>query len=107
MSAALVRKGLELLADEDGDTQTQSFKKRKKGPSSMKKDYLMKRISTDKQGVKKQLRQLKRKESTRNKPTVMGKNIKSAIDVYYSRKSKDLTEHNVKSLLKQTKVQLV
>ena len=45
----------------------------------MKKDDLMKHISTNKQGVKKRLRQMRRKEHTRNKPTVMGKNIKPAI----------------------------
>ena len=51
----------------------------------MKKDDLLNHISTNKQGVKKQLRRLKRNESTKYKPTVMGKTVKSAVGKFITK----------------------
>ncbi|KAL1273453.1 hypothetical protein QQF64_029315 [Cirrhinus molitorella] len=74
MSASVVRRGLELFNEKDG------VKRKQKKSSSFCKSELMEQISTDKQGVKRRIRQLQRPGgSTRSKNTVKDKHIKSAL----------------------------
>ncbi|XP_051751908.1 ribosomal protein S19 binding protein 1 [Ctenopharyngodon idella] len=82
MSASLIRRGLELFSDKDGV-------KRKQKSRSAHKSALMERISTDKQGVQRRIRQLQRPGgAARSTTTVKDKHIRSALDEYRKKRKR-------------------
>ncbi|XP_041474311.1 uncharacterized protein LOC121423092 isoform X2 [Lytechinus variegatus] len=98
MSTSLVRKGLELFADESvAGLESTASRKRKKGPSSVRREDMMERINTNKRGVKKQLNKIRHKEM--RKPSAKEGKIKSSIDAYKKSQPSDNTEANLELLL--------
>ncbi|KAK2888729.1 hypothetical protein Q8A67_014104 [Cirrhinus molitorella] len=92
--ASVVRRGLELFNEKDG------VKRKQKKSSSFCKSELMEQISTDKQGVKRRIRQLQRPGgSTRSKNTVKDKHIKSALDEYRKKQKKSHLQANLSYFL--------
>ncbi|XP_048056807.1 ribosomal protein S19 binding protein 1 [Megalobrama amblycephala] len=82
MSASLIRRGLELFSDKDGVKRTQ-----KRGGA--RQSALMQRISSDKQGVQRRIRQLQRPGgAARSTTTVKDKRIRSALDVYRKKRKR-------------------
>ncbi|XP_056100979.1 ribosomal protein S19 binding protein 1 isoform X1 [Rhinichthys klamathensis goyatoka] len=94
MSASLIRRGLELFSEKD------AVKHRPK-KSSSRKSALMKRISTDKQGVQKRIRQIQRPggSSRRSTNTVKDKHVRSALDEYRKKQKKSKLGLNLKYFL--------
>ncbi|ROL41831.1 Apolipoprotein L domain-containing protein 1 [Anabarilius grahami] len=78
MSASLIRRGLELFSDKDGVKR-----------SSAHRSALMQRVSSDKQGVQRRIRQLQRPGgAARSTTTVKDKHIRSALDVYRKKRKR-------------------
>ncbi|XP_002737495.1 active regulator of SIRT1-like [Saccoglossus kowalevskii] len=96
MSAALVRKGLELFKDDIKPECSNESERRKKKRSGSKK---MELPSTNKKGVKKQRMKLLGTESKKPMSTVKDKKIKSAIESYLSRGTEDNSETNLQYML--------
>ncbi|XP_072167742.1 active regulator of SIRT1-like [Diadema setosum] len=106
MSSSLVRKGLELFSDDtvldcSGESTGSKKTKKKGGPSSMRREDLMKCISTNKKGVKKQLKRLTHKQI--QGPTAKAGKMKSSIDAFLKSKPADSTETNIQLLLSLSK----
>ncbi|XP_077980712.1 active regulator of SIRT1-like [Glandiceps talaboti] len=97
MSASLVRKGLDLFSD---DVKTDSEKSSKKKKSKHGPPDNMRLISTNRKGVKKQLKRLQMNEGfKKHKTTVKDKKTKSAIDSYWKCVPADNTEDNLRYML--------
>lgn len=95
MSASMVRRGLELLNEDIKDVNSGSkHKKRKTGPSA--RDL----ISSNRQGVRKQLRRLQGHQGAqKSKATVKDKHVKSAIDEYRRKQTKSQLRANLQYFL--------
>ncbi|XP_048871295.1 ribosomal protein S19 binding protein 1 [Brienomyrus brachyistius] len=92
MSASMIRRGLELLSDDIKDAVggRKSKRKLKPGERSDKKDQ----ISSNKQGVTKQLRRLRgRPGSAKNRATVKDKKVKSAVEEFLKTQKSHLREN--------------
>ncbi|KAK3556721.1 hypothetical protein QTP70_015080 [Hemibagrus guttatus] len=95
MSISLLKRGLELL-NEDLKVVTKGQKKKK----STKKASVMDQISTNKQGVRKQIRRLQAHNTTRkNKATVKNKQIKDALEEYRKKQKKSHLDSNLQYFL--------
>ncbi|KAG5278808.1 hypothetical protein AALO_G00102980 [Alosa alosa] len=95
MSASMVRRGLELLSEDLKDVHSgQKQKKRKAGASA--RDL----ISSNRQGVSKQLRRLQGHQgAAKSKATVKDKRVKSAIDEYRKKQAKSHLSSNLQYFL--------
>ncbi|XP_017336220.1 ribosomal protein S19 binding protein 1 [Ictalurus punctatus] len=94
MSISLLRRGLELLNED--------LKGVAKGPKKKctKKASVMDQISTNKQGVRKQLRRLQPHNTTRkNKATVKDKQIRNALEEYRKKQKKSQLNSNLQYFL--------
>lgn len=89
MSASLVKKSLDLFKD---DLDDGSKKKKKKGSSSQA-------IGTNRQGVRKKLSKLKKREQIERSTKLRTKQLKTAVDDVNKRKSRDQTEANLDMIL--------
>ncbi|XP_051899087.1 ribosomal protein S19 binding protein 1 [Pristis pectinata] len=92
MSAALVRKGLDLMS-EDVTVQGQSRKTNRGHAADA--DRL---VNTSKKERRKQLERIRRQQG-RNKATVKGKIVKSALEEYRKNRAADHTEENLQYML--------
>ncbi|KAG8556603.1 hypothetical protein GDO81_018130 [Engystomops pustulosus] len=91
MSAALLRRGLELLAS-DSAANNQSGLKKKQGGKNQKAV-----LSSHKTGMKKQLRKLKQQGVPQNqRASAKNRVIKSAVEEYKKRQSQDHLAQNLK-----------
>ncbi|KAG7326872.1 hypothetical protein KOW79_010273 [Hemibagrus wyckioides] len=94
MSISLLKRGLELL-NEDLKGVTKGQKRK-----STKKVSVMDQISTNKQGVRKQIRRLQAHNTTRkNKATVKNKQIKDALEEYRKKQKKSHLDSNLQYFL--------
>ncbi|XP_062403101.1 ribosomal protein S19 binding protein 1 [Sardina pilchardus] len=95
MSASMVRRGLELLSGDIKDVHSgPKHKKRKAGASA--RDL----ISSNRQGVSKQLRRLQGQHgAAKSKTTVKDKHVKSAIDEYRKKQAKSHLSANLQYFL--------
>ncbi|XP_023670280.1 active regulator of SIRT1 [Paramormyrops kingsleyae] len=93
MSASMIRRGLELLSDDIKDAVGGRKSKKKLKPRERirdKKDH----ISSNKQGVTKQLRRLRgRPGSAKNQATVKDKRIKSAVEEFLKTQKSHLSKN--------------
>ncbi|XP_072538925.1 active regulator of SIRT1 [Salminus brasiliensis] len=95
MSASVVRRGLELLSDDIKGAGSSQKKKQ-----SSKKASLMAHISTNRQGVRKQIRHLQTHGKTvKSKATVKDKHIKNALEEYRKKQKKSQLSSNLKYFL--------
>ncbi|XP_035516061.1 active regulator of SIRT1 [Morone saxatilis] len=93
MSAALVRRGLELLSDHLKDN-SKVKKKKQQTPSSAS---VMDLVSTKRQGVTKQVKRLQgRLGPGKSKATVKDKRIKSAVEEFRKKQGKSHLSDNLK-----------
>ncbi|RVE75859.1 hypothetical protein OJAV_G00003080 [Oryzias javanicus] len=91
MSVSLIRRGLELLSD---DIEGQKVKKKKKTPNTA---AAMEQISTNRQGVTRQVKRLQgRLGPGKSKATVKDKRIKSAIEEFRKKQGKSNLSANLK-----------
>ncbi|XP_020375101.1 ribosomal protein S19 binding protein 1 isoform X2 [Rhincodon typus] len=95
MSAALVRKGLELMSQDLRD-KGRSRKAIPRHTSSADRLHL---VNTNKKGTKKQLKSLQGQGKNKSKATVKGKVVKSALEEYWKKKAADHTEENLQYML--------
>ncbi|XP_030638440.1 active regulator of SIRT1 [Chanos chanos] len=96
MSASLIRRGLELLSDDIKDTGKD---KKKKGKSTQKVQ-IMDLISSNREGVCKQVRRLQgRSGAGKSKATVKNKHIRSALDEYRKKQKKSHLGSNLEYFL--------
>ncbi|KAF7711190.1 ribosomal protein S19 binding protein 1 [Silurus meridionalis] len=97
MSISVLKRGLELLNEDlKGTTKGQ----KKKNP---KKTSVMDQISTNKQGVKKQIRRLQANNKTRkNKATVKDKQIRNALEEYQKKQKKSQLSSNLEYFLESS-----
>ncbi|XP_051985866.1 ribosomal protein S19 binding protein 1 [Xyrauchen texanus] len=92
MSASLIRRGLELFNEKDGQKRKQQ--------NSPHKASLMNRISSNKQSVHKQIRRLKNpRGAAKSKTTVKDKHIKYALDEYRKKQKKSQLTSNLEYFL--------
>ncbi|XP_067830314.1 ribosomal protein S19 binding protein 1 [Heptranchias perlo] len=97
MSAALIRKGLDLdLMSEDVRGKRQGRKQAIPGSSSGTDRVGL--VNTNKKGIRKQLQRIHGQRKT-NKATVKGKIVKSALEEFWKKKAADHTEENLKYML--------
>ncbi|XP_017548414.1 ribosomal protein S19 binding protein 1 [Pygocentrus nattereri] len=93
MSASMIRKGLELLSSDLKD----AGKSQKK---SSQKVSVMDQISSNKKGVRKQIRQLQaHSRSAKSKTTVKDKRVKNALEEYRKKQKKSQLKSNLKYFL--------
>ncbi|XP_034740918.1 active regulator of SIRT1 [Etheostoma cragini] len=93
MSASLIRRGLQLLNDDIKDVQKVQ-KKKQQTPSSAK---VMELVSTNRQGVTKQVKRLQgRLGPGKSKATVKDKRIKSAVEEFRKKQGKSHMSDNLK-----------
>ncbi|KAM3915517.1 active regulator of SIRT1 [Leptodactylus fuscus] len=94
MSAALLRKGLELLASESSGSNLSGLKKR---PGNKNPQVT---LSSHKTGMKKQRRRLKQQGQPQNqRASAKNRVIRSAVEEYKKQKSQDHLEQNLKYML--------
>lgn len=95
MSASLVRRGLELLRDDVKDvSKAKQKKKQQRTPSST---AVMELVSTNRQGVTKQVQRLQgRLGPGKSKATVKDKRIKSAVEEFRKKQKKSQMSANLK-----------
>uniref|UniRef100_UPI00398F5075 active regulator of SIRT1 n=1 Tax=Pristiophorus japonicus TaxID=55135 RepID=UPI00398F5075 len=98
MSAALIRKGLDLMS-EDVREKGQGRKKTVPGRSSGADRLCL--VNTNKKGIRRQLERI-HGQRKKNKATVKGKVVKSALEEYWKKKAVDHTEANLKYMLGST-----
>ncbi|KAK2857536.1 hypothetical protein Q7C36_005455 [Tachysurus vachellii] len=95
MSISLLKRGLELL-----NADLKVVPKEQKKKKSPRKTSVMDQISTNKQGVRKQVRRLQTHNTTRkNNATVKNKQIKNALEEYRKKQKKSQLDHNLKYFL--------
>ncbi|XP_014873521.1 active regulator of SIRT1 [Poecilia latipinna] len=95
MSASLIRRGLELLNDDIKDSSR--VKKKKQTPSSA---AVMNLVSTNRQGVTKQVKRLQgRLGPGKSKATVKDKRIRSAVEDFRKKQPKSQLDANLKYFL--------
>ncbi|XP_026869418.1 active regulator of SIRT1 isoform X1 [Electrophorus electricus] len=93
MSISVIRRGLELLSNDIKD----GGKSQKK---SCQKTTLMDQISSNKQGVRKQIRQLQaHSQARKSKVTVKNKNVKNALEEYRKKQKKSQLSANLEYFL--------
>nr|XP_024001398.1 active regulator of SIRT1 [Salvelinus alpinus] len=98
MSASMIRRGLELLSDDikavsDGSKKQKSAAKKKHTPS---KAEVMGLVSTNRQGVSRQVRRLQgRLGPGKSKATVKDKRIKSAVEEFRKKQGKSHLSANL------------
>ncbi|XP_076871877.1 active regulator of SIRT1 [Brachyhypopomus gauderio] len=94
MSVSVVRRGLELLSN-DLKVGGKSQKKTKNCQKTM-----MDQISSNKQGVRKQIRQLQaHSQARKSKTTVKDKHVKNALEEYRKKQKKNQLDANLKYFL--------
>ncbi|XP_003976860.1 active regulator of SIRT1 [Takifugu rubripes] len=92
MSTSLIRRGLELFNDDFKD-EVKAHKKQQQTPSSAK---VMELVSTNRQGVSKQVKRLQgRLGSGKSKATVKDKRIKSAVEEFRKKQKKSNMSANL------------
>ncbi|KAF6720157.1 Active regulator of SIRT1 [Oryzias melastigma] len=97
MSVSLIRRGLELLSD---DIEDLKVKKKKTTPNTA---AAMEQISTNRQGVTRQVKRLQgRLGPGKSKATVKDKRIKSAIEEFRKKQGKTNLSANLKYFTKTT-----
>ncbi|XP_036425948.1 ribosomal protein S19 binding protein 1 [Colossoma macropomum] len=93
MSASMIRKGLELLSNDLKDAG-KSHKK------SSQKVSVMDQISSNKKGVRKQIRRLQaHSRAAKSKTTVKDKRVKNALEEYRKKQKKSQLKSNLKYFL--------
>ncbi|XP_029978648.1 active regulator of SIRT1 [Sphaeramia orbicularis] len=93
MSAALIRRGLELLSDDIKDAS----KVQKKKQSTPNSASVMELVSTKRQGVTKQVKRLQgRLGPGKSKATVKDKRIRSAVDEFRKKQKKSQMSVNLR-----------
>ncbi|XP_028268947.1 active regulator of SIRT1 [Parambassis ranga] len=98
MSASLIRKGLELLSDDIKDVS--KVKKQQQTPSSA---TVMDLVSTNRQGVTKQVKRLQgRLGPGKSKATVKDKRIKSAVEEFRKKQGKSHLNDNLQYFMKSS-----
>lgn len=96
MSAALVRKGLELLSD-DSNAKKKKNKQKKKKQQTPSSATVMELVSTNRQGVTKQKKRLQgRLGPGKSRATVKDKRIKSAVEEFRKKEGKSHMSANLK-----------
>ncbi|XP_060705292.1 ribosomal protein S19 binding protein 1 [Hemiscyllium ocellatum] len=95
MSAALVRRGLELMSQDLRD----KGRSRKAIPTHTSGADHLHQVNANKKGTKKHLKSLQGQGKNKNKATVKGKVIKSALEEYQKKKAADHTEENLQYML--------
>ncbi|KAM8772267.1 ribosomal protein S19 binding protein 1 [Acanthopagrus latus] len=98
MSASLIRRGLELLSDDVKDAS--KAKKKQKQQQTPSSATAMKLVSTNRQGVTKQVKRLQgRLGPGKSKATVKDKRIKSAVEEFRKKQGKSHLSDNLKYFL--------
>ncbi|XP_077134300.1 active regulator of SIRT1 isoform X1 [Ranitomeya variabilis] len=94
MSAAMIRKGLELLGSDSTDNNMSSFKRKRGGKNQPTT------LSSHKIGMKKQRKRLKQQGVPQNqRASAKDRVIKSAVEEYKKRTAQDYLAHNLEYML--------
>nr|XP_020441879.1 active regulator of SIRT1 [Monopterus albus] len=98
MSASLIRRGLELLNDDNKDvSKAKKKKKTKQQKQTPSLATVMELVSTKRQGVRKQVKRLQgRLGPGKSKATVKDKRIKSAVEEFRKKQGKSQMSANLK-----------
>ncbi|KAJ8263879.1 hypothetical protein GJAV_G00142460 [Gymnothorax javanicus] len=101
MSASLIRRGLELLSDDIKGVPENNQLKSKKN-HAVGKPGVMDQISSNRQGVTKQIRRLQgQRGSSKNKATVKDKRIKYAVDEFRKKQKSSQMSQNLRYFMGQ------
>ncbi|KAI4893907.1 hypothetical protein NFI96_013428 [Prochilodus magdalenae] len=96
MSASMIRRGLELLSNDLKVTGKSQQKKK----NNSQKVSVMDQISSNKQGVRRQIRRLQaHSRSAKSKTTVKDKRIRNALEEYRKKQKKSQLNSNLKYFL--------
>ncbi|XP_061078081.1 ribosomal protein S19 binding protein 1 [Conger conger] len=101
MSASIIRRGLELLSDDikgvPGNKKQKAKKMRSVNQAGGRGDGVMDQISSNRQGVTRQVRRLQgRLGSGKSKATVKDKRIKSAVDEFRKKQKRSQLSKNLR-----------
>ncbi|XP_028309199.1 active regulator of SIRT1 [Gouania willdenowi] len=97
MSASLIRRGLQLLGEDIKDVSKEKQKKKQTLSSSS----VMELVSTNRQGVTKQVKRLQGRLGPRkNKATVKDKRIRSAVEEFRKKQGTSHLSENLKYFMK-------